>query len=362
MAVIALFYNSLIRVPIFSVRASYDDFFPGKNPNEEYMTSNMRFELAQDSTYLIHDSFFFQMSHNNSGGIIFCDNLTNVSVVVEDCVFCQCSISGGMGGAIFFDCPSGDFVLNKVCAGYCYTRRGGSFQFAYITCGNENINYAAYLSIYKCSPEAQSRYHCIGFCNGNQTMKSLNVTSCIVHLFSATYHWNPSALLFDYSTIHNTFAEGFVCLYFAGGDENNMSHSNIVNNSQNYIYEYGVIYNWGEATTTIYKCVFFGNAIFGNQILFSNPSGELIVFDCDIDQQITTLANVTFAETKTYSSTSSLTHYLNNSCLIHPSTWFPTPAQTMPPSPTECMIPTCNISPRRIKVEYIALFTLLINQ
>ena len=335
------------------ILSSFEEFFPDIELNESYSLSNYRYIFINNiSSLYISNCLFFQITTEANGGVIFCQIYEINILLIEDCSFSQCQVTRYQGGAIYYDCPEGQFLMNRICSGYCYTKIGSSFQFAMISTSTLGKNSIYMSSIYKSSHDGYSRYHSFGLIFGNQIVQSLNQTNCQLCLFSSLYSFSSNSLILSYSTIFQNEAHVFICLYLASGYNNTIFNLNFINNSQSSN-ENGLVYNWGDSNTSILNSIFLNNILLKNSTLFYIESGNLNFFECQIDNFT---HNTEFLESFTYlpTTTFDLTFYYNDSCNIIPSNLPPTPAQTIPPSPTGCSIYSCPI-------DYKSFSTILID-
>ena len=109
--------------------------------------------ILSENFYLLN-SFFNSFQSETSGSILNLIISSNINLLIESCLFSNCSSSSNKGGAICFDCISGSFVLFKVCGYYCdlgssIWTTGGIFSYSLTS--NSKIHQCLLTTISKCS-------------------------------------------------------------------------------------------------------------------------------------------------------------------------------------------------------------------
>ena len=256
----SIFYPSLITTPIKS--------------------HGYRLTPTNEKIFISH-STFFNLSSTNGGAISI---ITSIEVfsLIQFSFFYKCFVTGGIGGAIQFQSISSSSILYSICANQCNTgsnswTTGG--QFCNIETGSSKKNELYFLSILKCSDSIlNNREVCIGFRNGNQIGKNLNLSNNKAKSYSGILFHNPLSSNISYCQFNNNevnsyvftafmYSSNFVQLYYI----NSISNINL-----NDIY--GLFYA-EQGKANFIKSIFIDN----NKYLFTTSPGypgNINVIDC----------------------------------------------------------------------------------
>ena len=152
----------------------------------------------------------------------------------------------------------------------CFTKSGGwhSSPFAYLSfTGNITCDF---ISISKCNPNYDGGFSPISLLNGKQKLFNLNSTFNKVREMSSLTSSN--SIFFDnkFSIYYKNNAYSYICLFFNGGTNNNVSKSNIIGNHIS-----DTIYLW-TGKVLIEDCIISRNSGFN----FFINEGHMTVKNC----------------------------------------------------------------------------------
>jgi len=146
-------------------------------------------------------------------GVIYFRTTHSVELLVEDCVFCECS-----AGGIYFYCPNdGASVIMKVCVYNCHTSLSDfkSGQFAYIGTNNLKRNEIDMVSISQCGREiSNDKAHPLYLVLGIQKVIYLNSSNNKVYYYSGFSSSGSSKFNMSFSSLYDNLASHSVCLYY----------------------------------------------------------------------------------------------------------------------------------------------------
>jgi len=172
-------------------------------------------------------------SFKGDGGVLYSKILNGEFIVIEKCIFDNCSADGD-GGALFIDNRDSCIELKKLCAGKCYTKKYGSGQFCF--CSNR---YPKKCELWDSSfvicgvPEREVFStvvfeYCLFYGASLNISKSHSSVGSIMHFLSIV------RIVIGLSTFVNTVSCGSSCFQDSSGSDNHMiQECNIVNNTSN---------------------------------------------------------------------------------------------------------------------------------
>ena len=337
----------LINITSLIIKSSFSDYFPVRP-----IDCLSRYETPPANFYLA-DCYFKMVTHHASKGGIMCYEMVNVHLVVEFCVFDTC-MSNSDGGAIFFSSTSGGIVVSKVCAIDCSiiasTIEG---CFLYSTSGSNNKNSILFSTLSRCSSNSDNdRRSAVRLGNGNQTISNVNTTYCYNDYYSAYTLQTSIFLKVQYNQIEHCYPSGYTVIYIISGSGTILfSENNFINNSSPST-SYG-LFRSTPSTTLITNCVFSIN----KGVLFS---GALTCSNSFIQHSdsLTTGLSISLVNTKPLGETFEIINFGTALCItpipnptnIQPTVEGneltpcrtiplpPTPPQSLPLTPTECLI------------------------
>ena len=255
--------------------------------------------------YLISKSFFINLFHENSSAIYYENRI--ITMIIQESMFFNCT-SIKNGGAIYFNCPEGQFGFKFICASQCYTSTSNWGQFSIVFVSEQNLIYSHYVSISKCSPINGYGNAPISFRNGNQSHYSCNSSLNFVFADSGIQCVNPNPSIISFCTFSNNKGSDRICVSMHAGIQT-LQFSNILNNNSP---NHGVIWTNGLASNIVQNCILINNS----GILFANYEGTMTVKSCWIEHNgfnkwsgiiSTTLIN-------SITNTLKITHYSSYFC------------------------------------------------
>jgi len=316
--------------------SAFSDFFPA---------SSCISQLTNPLTnYHVFDCQFFHLTRSANGGVIAFSSVA-VQVVIESCIFHNCSVTTTSfnGGAIFFSCNPGSLVLSKICASRCQITGSSSKHglFLYSSAGNQNI--ILMLSLYhSVQTVVGSQQSPIFMDLGIQQVKYLNSSYNSANKYSVMYSVSSSELLHEFNNYVHCRTNSFSAVHLSNSPTNLIRNCNFFNNTSPEVVTGGVL----TCTTTqfnVYACVFAQNY---NILLFGNisVSNSWIQHNETISSGLVSILSSTIS-TESVAPTYEIFHFSTAFCMIptpaptiQPTleNMFCTPAQTIPPLPTEC--------------------------
>ena len=298
---------------------------------------------CSDGNYYVFQSSFRSISFNTDGGAISMTPYVSVRILIEESLFDKCS-SLTSGGGVFISSTLGSIFLKKVCGYDCWSTAN---QFGFFLSGLTKPNVCQLVSITKCASQALSRTAAVYFQNGIQNHTSTNSSNNQLTSYSGCYSNVAAQLNWEFSTIVNNYAHTSVCLYFVSSATSvsyQIFNSNFVSNNSPSLsvlcYDRAILYirssffndNSGfllgnNAYTTssyLYNCYLFHNAN-------------------SVSVAAVTLSNSTIRTTS--GSTLSIGHFATYMCynkdiidILNENNAMKSPAQTIPPPPTDCFL------------------------
>jgi len=326
--------------------SSYTDFFPLHSCLYRYHSYNSQFH--------IHGCFFQSLSsYSGNGGAIFHDTDYSNSVI-EDCLFYQC-ICSQHGGGIYSVPNKGGAVVNRVCASDCYcgTHSTTNYygQFLYSLTLSTSKNWIQFSSIIFSSPITPSNRRApIYLNNGQVIVRNLNSSNNWLKDHSGVYIHNANSLSVNFTSLCNNLLSTSIVMYVHSCSSLNVfTLSNVINNTS----PSPSIIQTSSSILDINNVVFALNA----NTLFA---GQMNVYNCYISHSgvLTSGSAVTMMDINTITDTFALINFGTAMCItptpdptiIPPETPIghdltpcatpfplPTPPQTIPPSPSDCM-------------------------
>jgi len=311
------------------------------------------------SAYYISNCYFKMVNSLTSKGGVVYFVVNTVQLVVESCVFTECSTTGNNndGGAIYFGPADGGIAVSKVCAHSCTAVTSGSTsyypkgQFACVICPNGKKAFFEFFSCYKCAPEsfALNKKSAIYIEKGTQNVTSGNFSRCFTNRQAGFQTVSSSSFLGSFLTYDsNRPSEAIVVLFESASGPVLLKKCNFINNSSSA--NEGIIHST-TTSTIIDQCAFSLNF---NTLL----TGSLMATGCWINHTtVTSGTQITLVSPLTYLESHSLTNFGSAMCITPTpgpttiteepphgedstpcATQFapPTPPQSLPPLPTEC--------------------------
>jgi len=347
------FFMNTVRV-ILSIRSSYASDFFGNEPVSTTVENVVQPVLSNQ--YYFHQCAFFDMA--NRAVTLSEYNDYNISMLIYECSFYNCS-SSLASGAVYFSNRDGAACLNKVCGFNCFTQSNTVNQFGALGSTNSQIILDR-CSFSRCSWKTGTRSRCLYLTYGFHDIKGINISinremydQGIIHIYSS------SNLNLNYSTFFNNSQPSTnypININNQIGNLLSIKYCILAHNtySSYLIFAYPGMNN---------KRIVFDNTIFlknsGNLILTSTSTvyGSVILIYCVIMQSgsntgAVTMDNVLNTITNTIvTNTFILKHLHTGLCeadvdafTVEPTNAVldPTPAQSIPLSPTECFVSTEN--------------------
>jgi len=346
----------MLVVAIFSkvalvIVSAYTDFFPPHSCLSRYHNYNSQF-------YIQDCSFNSLTVYSGHGGAIYHD--TDYSnCVIEDCLFyqCKCTLHGG---GVYMIPSKGGAVVNRVCASDCYCGSDGSTsyygQFVYSLSMSTSKNIIQYTSVIFSSPITPSyRRSPIYLNNGQVIVRNVNSSNNWLRDYGGIHIQNANSLSINYTSLSNNYMVTSTVLFIQTcSSVNTFTFSNVINNTSPTI---SIIYTV-TSNLDVNNVVFSQNA----NTLFA---GQMTVYNCYISHTaaITSGSAVTMMDIYTITNTFAIMNFGTAMCItptpdpttIPPETPFeqgvspcatplppPTPPQSLPPSPSDCLIAESN--------------------
>jgi len=285
------------------------------------------------SNFYVYESTFYRISLSS----IYMQATTTQNLAIDMCSFNNCS-STTHGGAIFFDCSSGGSISLKAVCGYkCIAAAGQQGQFIYCTTATNKANLHLLTSIaYSNAPLGNNNLYALIINQGNCTIQNVNVSNNQHKQYSGI-HCSPTLFNTSYVTIfNNTVSAGYV--YYITSSYAIVRFTNFVMN--NHSSNGYIILGYHQLFDSCifhdnYPCIFQGN--------------NITLLECSVDHKYSYVALISITLTKWRGPATSIlmSHFSSQFCFEpsptpHQSECYPepTPAQTMPPEPTDCSIQT----------------------
>jgi len=328
--------------------------------------------------YNIRDSVF-QDLYSNTRGAIYVNGI-NIQLHIDETTFTRCYLtqieglngyiytSGSYfytgGGAITYYCPSADIVfaglsILRVCVTNCSSRdhifvsSPNSYisegQFLYARAHNsQNININL-TSVSLSSPNVGSGRSSISVYGGKVIINMINSTQNYAHEYSSNFISASFSLKYQFSSLVNNIARayGLINIESIVLTHPNVQNLNIINNSQVISTTMYLIMNTG-CQLSMRNCIF---SLFDQTRLFGGADvSKISLINCYFDNyNLNFTATPVFLESKTLTSTYVFNHFGSYLCPTpiplptqDPQEYTyglpPTPAQSLPRSPTECFV------------------------
>jgi len=333
-------------------------------------------QLTTGSFY-IRDSVYEELYSTTRGAIYV--NGINIQLHVEETTFARCYITqtsasqGSIyqigynyytgGGAITYYCPSTDIVfaglsILRVCVSNCSSRNHfltyssysyySEGQFLYAQAHNSqsiNINQT---SVSLCSPNVGSGKSSISLVGGKVMINLLNSTKNYAQEISSNFISASFSLKFQFSSLINNIANSYGLIYINSVvlTHPHIGNLNIINNSQLSSSSY-LIMNPG-CQLSMKNCIF---SLYNQSHLFGGANvNQISLINCYFDNyNLNFTITPIFLEPNTQTSTYIFYHFGSYLCPTpiplptqDPQEYTyglpPTPAQSLPRSPTECFV------------------------
>jgi len=327
--------------------------------------------------YLVDCIFQSYFVTNDNGGVVKFE--VDIHFVSEYCSYYKCYVAATfIGGAIYISTTSnGGVALNKICAydvigGDALARRG---QFAIISTSSSKINIIENSAISFCcntsSAFNSNKYSSTYQNNGRIRFDYNNISKNTCRQHSGIAFSNQIELYVRFCTFSSNIAIDHITLTVEGGSNvRNITYCNFHNNSNIGTGNFGMIH-------VASSIVFISQSVFRNitNFIFTTASSTINIVDCWISHQSTIASGALINIINPLGST--ITHYLT-----HLSTGLcetqqyeevsglgipPTPPQSLPPPPTECVYPPSENSGitsilNVLQFIYYSAFMVLINK
>jgi len=217
----------------------------------------------------------------DSGGVIRVD--MNGDLDISDCSFYNCSTGGYTCGAISFSGLRCN--VSRVCGSKC---SGGFHQFGNFHSNSHEIRIDS-LSLNRCSDRGTG-YNTFSITRSRCIVTNTNSSSNFNDIVSGISMDQPISIKVVLCCFSNCVSKSYITVYFAGGTSNNVTYSNIVNNTD-MMASKGVVYVETTGIGTLTECVFFNNS----NTLFCIGYGNMRVYNCIISHgSILTYGTVSF--------------------------------------------------------------------
>ena len=165
-------------------------------------------------------------SLSGNGGVIFIN--TELSLIINDTTFYQCTSSGD-GGVIYF-INGLNINLFKICTVGCKSASTYCSQFALLQTNNNQI--FDLITIYNCSN--LNGYETLRLVYGKQNISNINISYNNNIYVSGVYYVNPTSMFSNYCSFYNNTVSSFSCIHFCS-NVGTISKSNIIlNNSPSF--------------------------------------------------------------------------------------------------------------------------------
>ena len=355
---------------VFVSRSAFFDYFPDD--------SCIKRHVSMPGNYYLVDCIFQSYSvTNDHGGVVKFE--VDIHFVSEYCSYYRCYVAKSyIGGAIYISTTSnGGVALNKICAydvtgGDTLARRG---QFANIATSSSKINIMENSAVSFCCNTSSTfhynRFSSTSLNNGKIRYCHNNISKNTCQQHSGIAFSNQIELYVRFCTFSSNIANDYTTLTVEGGSNvRNITYCNFHNNSNIGSGNYGMIH----VTSSV---VFVVQSVFRNitNFIFTTTSSTINIVDCWISHQSTIASGTQINLINPLGST--ITHYLT-----HLSTGLcetqqyeevsglgipPTPPQSLPPPPTECVYPPSENSGitsilNVLQFIYYSTFMVLINK
>ena len=202
----------MILVLIFYSSTLFKSLFPNVNVDLLFENNLSRNIIEKGTILMIFCNFQNLTLPLGNGGAIYCNSNNKIISFIEYCSFTYNSVTSNDGGAIYFMGSNSDFIISKSCGFYCFTSSSKLYQFCYSQTRINSSNIFYLTTISKSSPFSGSRHYCMCIRNGDQTVKSCNMTDNIVQHISSFDLSGNSPLSIMYSTFFKNYATGSRCL------------------------------------------------------------------------------------------------------------------------------------------------------
>ena len=341
----------MVCVAATNLRSLYSDFYPindGCPSIYNFSTDYHPFHIT--------DCSFISLTSTLQGSVLYYSN-NMVRCLVENSLFAFCT-SSRQGGVIMFSCSnSGDFIMSKCCSHCCYTTGTYDGQLGYFITGATSKIEFHYVSIFISSTgkSIKSTY----YTNGGRIMAAYNNMTTYCYTLGIASINSPTKCIFEYSNVKNSYcSNGGGFQISSGTGPLHVSKSNFVDNT--FPSGYGLIISTS-CNIEVHSSIFIGNKV----LLFQ---GTAYILGCFLNHSLT-ISNVAMITVKPNGEMDGVYPYncINNAmCMIstynmrlfgtayceaesytstpHPSNdpvcIPPTPAQSLPASPTECFYQT----------------------
>jgi len=297
---------------------------------------------CSDGNYYVFQSSFRSISFNTNGGAISITPYVSVRILIEESLFDKCS-SLTSGGGVFISSTLGSIFLKKVCGYDCMSTAN---QFGFFLSGSTKPNVCQLVSITKCASQALSRTSAVYFQNGIQNHTSTNSSNNQLTSYSGCHSYYAAQLNWEFSTFVNNYAHTSVCLYFDSISTSvsyQILNSNFVANNSPSL----AVFYYNYALLQIRTSVFIDNL---NTLFSYQSTTSITLFSCylyhisgSISVASVTLSNSTIRTTS--GPTLSIGHFATYLCynkdiidILNENNAMKSPAQTIPPPPTDCFL------------------------
>jgi hypothetical protein len=300
---------------MFSFKFAWNDYFT-ESPETTLDSSqySSRQTPSVSSVYVLNCLFNNCAVTSGNGGALSCTSATYF--FVESSSFFSCKTNSGQGGAIYFyntNCLQS--VLYAVCGNNCFATSTGTFTLIVIQNSATSKNYFNYTSITRCVDGPSTAYCMVYPQNGNNYCPSINISTNkgrrhtgIVNTPSVDSSSVTSTVL--YSTFADNSASQDNCIWCnTGGANYEIKYCNILRNTQ-VSSSNGIIFSRGNLVIKD-SCILENTATY---IFFQEDSSYTITLsNCTVDST-TYNSNLIIQNTVTKSFIHGLNHMTTQNC------------------------------------------------
>ena len=150
-----------------------------------FLNYNKRIINQIGNCYIINCNFYKFSTLEKGSTIYYFSNEIN-KILIENSQFINC-FSFNSGGAIYFDCLNGSFIIYKVCAINCTTSNNNFYNFLYFNVKINSLNKINYLTISKSASNLIYSDHIIQLNSGNQSFQFSNLSFNYIQWYGISF-------------------------------------------------------------------------------------------------------------------------------------------------------------------------------
>ena len=241
--------------------------------NNSLSNTDVYYSFSTINTYYIMNCIHSRsVAYLGKGGIISINLNGNIILILKNCIFFQ-SINNDHGGAIWYNCPTGNIFFDKICGNTCYSLSTNwpHGQFSYQITSKSLLNF---VSVTHCSNMTIGyRYDPLRIEGGYNNISNTNITKNKVNRISGIEPAFIKEFNLNFSILSLNIAVEGRCLALWEGI--------------GLIYKTNFLLNFGDNIISVYSSgnYIFNECIFTNHtgLLFNLNSGSLIVKNSVID-------------------------------------------------------------------------------